>query len=167
MKVGRNKVPFPKGRSWYEGLSGTREGRDKDRHRNPFCFKKKSLRDLKFKNYFCWVLVFQCDVFISKTHYDVGYERKKAPGAVSREQFLLAPSTPPASPWRALLLCLGALPERSSLLSDSQIRQRQDVNTATKKETHIKSGRRKQTVERTKKWGKRLQRKGSLHPRED
>ena len=92
---------------------------------------------------------------------------KRAPGAVSRVQFLLAPSTSPASPCRALLLCLGALPERLSLLSDSQIRQRQDVNTATKKETHVRLGRRKQTVERTKKWGQRLQRKGSLHPRED
>ena len=36
MKVGKYRVPFPKGRSWCEGLPGTREGRDKDRHRNPF-----------------------------------------------------------------------------------------------------------------------------------
>ena len=88
---------------------------------------------------------------------------KKAPGAVSREQFLLAPSTPPASPCRALLLCLGALPERLSLLSDSQIRQRQDVNTATKKETHIRLGRRKQTGEK-KEVGTEVTEKGLSAP---
>lgn len=99
---------------------------------------------------------------ISKDYYDVGYKGKKPLGAQKSNSGWF-PVPLQLHTCRARPLCSGCLPEVLSLLSDSQTRQRRDVNTGTKKETHIRSGGRKQTVERTKnEVGREVQRKGSL-----
>ena len=42
-----------------------------------FALKRRVKEIWNLRITFCWVLVFQRDVFISKIHYDAGYERKK------------------------------------------------------------------------------------------
>lgn len=90
--------------------------------------------------------------FISKDYYDVGGQGKENPGVASREQLLLASNTLQPHPCRPRHKA--TLPE--SLCCQTHKQDRDDGNTATRKETHIRSGRSKQTVkEQRKRQGER------------